>query len=53
VRLHRRFSRVITLEELRAHASGALAQMLVLRRGNRLSVTPVSESEWLHILAME
>lgn len=53
VRLHRRFSRVITLEELRAHADGALAQMLVLRRGNRLSVTPVSESEWRHILAME
>lgn len=53
VRLHRRFSRVITLEELRAHADGALAQMLLLRRGNRLSVTPVSESEWRHILAME
>jgi predicted RNA-binding protein with PUA-like domain len=53
VRLHRRFSRVISLEELRAHAAGALAEMPVLRRGNRLSVTPVSESEWRHILAME
>jgi predicted RNA-binding protein with PUA-like domain len=53
VRLHRRFSRVITLDELRAHADGALAQMLILRRGNRLSVTPVSESEWRHIVAME
>ncbi len=53
VRLHRRFSRVITLEELRTQADDALAQMLLLRRGNRLSVTPVSESEWRHILAME
>jgi predicted RNA-binding protein with PUA-like domain len=53
VRLHRRFSRLIALEELRAHADDALAQMPLLRRGNRLSVTPVSESQWRHILAME
>lgn len=28
----------------------ALSQMQILRRGNRLSITPVSESEW-HLLA--
>jgi predicted RNA-binding protein with PUA-like domain len=38
------FPRVVTLAELRAEP--ALAEMAVLRRGNRLSVTPVTEAEW-------
>jgi predicted RNA-binding protein with PUA-like domain len=37
-------SRLVPLAELRAHA--ALAGMRVLRRGNRLSITPVSPEEW-------
>jgi predicted RNA-binding protein with PUA-like domain len=35
---------VVTLAELRA--TPALADMVVLRRGNRLSVTPVTAAEW-------
>ena len=38
------FPRVVTLAELRAEP--ALAEMVVLRRGNRLSVTPVTAAEW-------
>ena len=38
------FNRLITLPELRACA--ALAAMLILRSGNRLSVTPVTASEF-------
>ncbi|MGO9948187.1 MAG: EVE domain-containing protein, partial [Steroidobacteraceae bacterium] len=42
VKLQRKFKRLITLEELRKHAGGALSEFVILRRGNRLSVTPVS-----------
>ena len=44
VRAVERFPRVVTLAELRAEP--ALAEMVVLRRGNRLSVTPVTAAEW-------
>jgi predicted RNA-binding protein with PUA-like domain len=37
-------TRLIGLDELRAHPE--LADMVVLRRGNRLSITPVSDTEW-------
>lgn len=44
VRAVERFPSVVTLERLRAEP--ALADMVVLRRGNRLSVTPVTAAEW-------
>jgi predicted RNA-binding protein with PUA-like domain len=53
VRLKRKFSRIITLDELRAHAQKELKEMLLLRRGNRLSITPVSDAEWRFILTLE
>ncbi|MGO9037305.1 MAG: EVE domain-containing protein [Steroidobacteraceae bacterium] len=53
VTLVRRFKRLIALEELRKHADGALADLAVLRRGNRLSVTPVSKAEWDFVLTLE
>jgi predicted RNA-binding protein with PUA-like domain len=40
--------RLIGLPELRAQVK--LDDMLVLRRGNRLSITPVTASEWHHIV---
>jgi predicted RNA-binding protein with PUA-like domain len=46
VKLVKKFDRVVTLEELRAHAAGKLKNMIVLKRGNRLSITPVTKSEW-------
>jgi predicted RNA-binding protein with PUA-like domain len=52
VRLERRIDPPITLETLRKHARGALESMLVLRRGNRLSVTPVSAEEWRFVLSL-
>lgn len=52
VKLERRIAPPVTLEELRRHAQGPLAELIVLRRGNRLSVTPVSESEWRFILSL-
>jgi predicted RNA-binding protein with PUA-like domain len=42
-----KFSKIISLEELRAHAE--LKDMLVLKKGQRLSVQPVSEREFKYI----
>ncbi len=53
VRLARKFKRIITLDELRRHHSAELAGLLILRRGNRLSVTPVAKKEWDFILNLE
>jgi predicted RNA-binding protein with PUA-like domain len=53
IRLERRFKRVITLEELKAHAGTELSGMILLRAGNRLSVTPVQDSHWRFILSLE
>lgn len=37
-------TRLIALAELREHPD--LADMLILKRGNRLSITPVTSAEW-------
>lgn len=50
VKLVKKFSRMITLEELKSHP--ALETMQVARKGNRLSITPVTATEWDVILAM-
>jgi len=50
VQLQRKFRRVITLPELRAQS--VLAGFALLRRGNRLSVLPVSGAEWKCILSL-
>ncbi len=48
VRLVRQ-TRFVPLAELRAHP--ALAQMGVLQRGSRLSITPVTAAEWRFVTA--
>ena len=40
-------TRLVSIAELRAHPE--LADMAVLKRGNRLSITPVSADEWRFI----
>jgi predicted RNA-binding protein with PUA-like domain len=52
VTLEKMFDEVLTLEALRSHASGALKDMLLLKRGNRLSITPVTTEEWMFINAL-
>lgn len=47
VRLVVKFPRVIPLSELRATAG--LEEMLVIRRGQRLSIMPVTPEEWRRI----
>jgi predicted RNA-binding protein with PUA-like domain len=53
VQLKRRLARAITLAELRGHAGKELKGMMLLRPGNRLSVTPVEAAHWKFILALE
>jgi predicted RNA-binding protein with PUA-like domain len=52
VRLLCQFERVITLAELRAQAE-RLGDLALLRRGNRLSVMPVTPEQWASILSLE
>lgn len=51
IRAVRRLKREVTLEELKAHASGALEGMLLLKIP-RLSVQPVSKAHWEFILEL-
>lgn len=53
VQLKRRLKRVITLDELRKHETSELDGMPLLKRGNRLSITPLSEAQWNFILSLE
>lgn len=53
VKLTKKFDRVIALDELRAHEAGKLKNMIVLKRGNRLSITPVTKSEFEFIASLE
>ena len=53
VKLVRRMKRLIPLASLREHASGKLDGLLLLRKGNRLSVTPVDVAHWKFILTLE
>jgi predicted RNA-binding protein with PUA-like domain len=52
VKFVRRLRRVILLQSLREHAA-ALDDFALLRRGNRLSILPVTAQQWNTILALE
>jgi predicted RNA-binding protein with PUA-like domain len=50
VQFKQKFSKVISLEQIKQHP--LLQQMLVARKGNRLSVTPVTAEEWEIVLTL-
>lgn len=52
IKFVRKFKRVITLDELKQHAD-ALGDMALLRKGNRLSINPVTKEQWDYILTLE
>jgi len=51
VKYKRKLKRTITLSELRLHKQ--LKDMRLLQKGNRLSIMPVSKTEWDFILGLE
>ncbi len=45
----KKFTQLITLESIKENKK--LKDMLILRKGNRLSITPVTEAEYLEIIS--
>jgi predicted RNA-binding protein with PUA-like domain len=52
VRLKQKLNPLVPLSLLREHAADALADLWLLRRGNRLSITPVDARHWKFILSL-
>lgn len=51
IKFVKKLSRTISLKELKEQE--ALADLALVRRGNRLSIMPVSEQQWHFILGLE
>jgi predicted RNA-binding protein with PUA-like domain len=51
VKFVRKLARTISLQELKQHE--ALAELALVRRGNRLSIMSVSQQQWDFILGLE
>ena len=52
VRLKRKLDNPPTLVKLKQYAGDSLSELQLLKRGNRLSVMPVSPEEWRFILSL-
>jgi predicted RNA-binding protein with PUA-like domain len=53
IRYVRHLRRTISLGELKGHAEGGLKDLPLVRRGNRLSVMPVTQAQWDFVLSLE
>ena len=53
VAFERKLAQVITLEEIKAHADELGEDFALVRRGNRLSVLPVTAAQWKQLLKLE
>jgi predicted RNA-binding protein with PUA-like domain len=53
VRYKRHMKRPLSLAELKTYADGPLADLPLLRKGNRLSIMPVTPRQWSFILGLE
>lgn len=51
IKLDEKFDQTITLPTLKEHKS--LSELLILRAGNRLSITPISKQEWETIIKLK
>ena len=50
IKFESRFPELLTLSRLKSES--ALSRMVLLQKGSRLSIQPVSEQEWRHIATM-
>ncbi len=53
IRLKRKLRRVIELSELRKYEAKQLRELALLKKGNRLSIMPVTKKHWDFILSLE
>ena len=52
VKFEKKLPRTISLKELKDYSDSTLRDFALVRRGNRLSVMPVSEAQWKFILSL-
>jgi predicted RNA-binding protein with PUA-like domain len=53
VKHKRKLKRTITLKELKEYADTELKDCPLVRKGNRLSIMPLTERQWNFILSLE
>ena len=53
IAFERKLSRTIALDEIKQHADQLGNEFAMVRRGNRLSVMPVSSTQWKLLLSLE
>ena len=53
VAFDRKLKRTIALDEVKQHADHLGEEFALIRRGNRLSVFPVSAAQWKYLLSLE
>ncbi|MBB1088330.1 EVE domain-containing protein [Lysobacter sp. SG-8] len=53
VAFERKLPRTISLDEIKQHADRLGEEFPLVRRGNRLSVFPVSAAQWKYLLSLE
>ena len=53
IKFERKFSRTISLDEIKGHADRLGEEFALIRRGNRLSVFPVSAAQFKYLLSLE
>ena len=53
VAFDRKFTRTVSLDELKQHADRLGEEFALIKRGNRLSILPVTAAQWKFILSLE
>lgn len=53
VRFVRKLKRPVSLDTIRGHAASLGEDFALIRKGTRLSVLPVTTSQWKHLLSLE
>ena len=53
VAFDRKFTRTVSLDELKQHADRLGEEFALIKRGNRLSILPVTAAQWKFILRLE
>lgn len=53
IAFERKLTRTIALDEIKRHADTLGEEFALIRRGNRLSIFPVSSAQWKHLLSLE
>jgi len=53
VAFERKLQRILPLDELKQHGNQLGEEFALIRRGNRLSIFPVSAAQWSYLLSLE